>query len=130
MYLCSGGCHCGQVEFEVELEKAVVAHKCNCSICQRTGYLHLIVAAKQFNLLSDADNLEEYRFHTGVARHLFCKTCGIKSYYVPRSHPDSISVNLRCVEVPEKVKVSIQSFDGQHWTKNYQKIANDRGPTS
>lgn len=125
MHRCSGGCHCGQVKFEVDLPDSVIVNRCNCSICQKSGYLHLIVSADKFNLLSGADNLLEYRFHTGVARHLFCDKCGIKSFYVPRSHPESFSVNLNCVELPDEVQVSIHSFDGRHWSQNHQKILND-----
>jgi hypothetical protein len=124
MHICSGGCHCGRVKFELELPDKVIAHKCNCSICKKSGYLHLIVSLNRFNLLSGADSLVEYRFHTGVARHLFCGTCGIKSYYVPRSHPESFSVNLNCIDLPDEVGVAIQSFDGRNWTKNHEKIIN------
>lgn len=122
MYKCSGGCHCGQVRFEIDLPGSVTVNRCNCSICQKSGYVHLIVSVDQFNLLSGANHLVEYRFHTGVAKHLFCNKCGIKSFYVPRSHPDAFSVNLNCVDLPEEIEVSIQSFDGRNWSRNIQKI--------
>ena len=130
MYKCSGGCHCGQVRFEIDLPGSVTVNRCNCSICQKSGYVHLIVSVDQFNLLSGANHLVEYRFHTGVAKHLFCNKCGIKSFYVPRSHPDAFSVNLNCVDLPEEIEVSIQSFDGRNWSRNLQKIlihSNDAG---
>jgi hypothetical protein len=114
----SGGCHCGSVRFEVELPNEVTVHRCNCSICSKSGYLHLIVPADRFHLLSGQESLVEYRFHTGVARHLFCGTCGIKSYYVPRSHPDSFSVNLNCVDLKGEVSVTIEAFDGQNWSRS------------
>lgn len=122
MQTCSGGCHCGRVRFEIELPDELIVHKCNCSICEKSGHVHLTVPSERFTLLSGQENLVEYRFHTGVARHLFCGTCGIKSYYVPRSHPDSFSVNLNCVELPDDVRVEIRSFDGQNWSKNVAKI--------
>lgn len=122
MQTFAGGCHCGSVRFEIELPGEMVVHRCNCSICQKSGYIHLIVPSERFTLLSGQKNLVEYRFHTGVARHLFCGTCGIKSYYVPRSHPDSYSVNLNCVELTDDVRVEIREFDGQNWSKNAAKI--------
>ena len=130
MQTYSGGCHCGSVRFEIELPGELSVHKCNCSICRKSGYLHLIVPSEKFTLLSGQESLVEYRFHTGVARHLFCGTCGIKSYYVPRSHPDSFSVNLNCVDLDDRVRVEIKSFDGRNWSRNIEKIVdgeNDSG---
>ena len=118
MVTCSGGCHCGRVKFDIRIPENVVVHRCNCSICQKSAYLHLIVAADHFKLLSGEEDLVDYRFHTGVARHLFCGHCGIKSFYIPRSHPDSFSVNLNCVNLPEAVDVSIEAFDGRNWSEN------------
>jgi hypothetical protein len=90
-----GGCHCGRVRFEVDAPAAIEVLDCDCSICRMTGYLHLIVAKPEFRLLRGADELTSYQFGTRTARHLFCKHCGVKSFYVPRSHPDGISVNAR-----------------------------------
>ena len=118
MHTCSGGCHCGRVNFEVEIPDEIVVHRCSCSICQKSAYLHLIVTADRFNLLSGEESLVDYRFHTGVARHLFCGVCGIKSFYVPRSHPDSFSVNLNCVDLPDELDVKIEVFDGRNWSEN------------
>ena len=118
MHTCSGGCHCGRVNFEVEIPDEIVVHRCSCSICQKSAYLHLIVTADRFNLLSGEESLVDYRFHTGVARHLFCGVCGIKSFYVPRSHPDSFSVNLNCVDLPDELDVKIEIFDGRNWSEN------------
>jgi hypothetical protein len=126
MIKCEGGCHCGQVRFEIELPEAVTVDRCNCSICEKSGYLHLIVPAEQFRLLSGEDELVEYRFNSGIARHLFCGKCGIKSFYVPRSHPDAYSVNFRCVQTPKQVSVTFQSFDGKNWERNVEKIAGAR----
>lgn len=128
MHTCSGGCHCGRVRFEIEVADKVTVYRCNCSICRKTGYLHLIVGAERFSLLEGKNSLVEYQFHTGVARHLFCGTCGIKSFYVPRSHPDSFSVNLNCVELPEDVELSLEDFDGRNWSENRSKITGSRNP--
>jgi hypothetical protein len=91
----SGGCHCGRVRFRVTADLSRVT-VCNCSICNKKGFLHLIVAPEQFELLSGADALTTYRFNTGTAKHTFCSTCGIHAFYVPRSDPDKIDVNVRC----------------------------------
>jgi len=88
---------------------------CNCSICSKCGYLHLIVKAEDFVLVSGRDALTTYTFNTGVAKHYFCSHCGIKSFYVPRSHPDGVSVNARCIDGDTVVSMSITPFDGQHW---------------
>jgi hypothetical protein len=110
-----GGCHCGRVAFEVDAPADVRVLDCNCSICRMTGYLHLIVPKTDFRLVSGEGDLTEYRFNTGVARHYFCRHCGIKSFYTPRSHPDKVSVHLRCV-VPDTVaSVETVPFDGAHW---------------
>jgi len=122
MYTCSGGCHCGLVRFTVEIPERVTVHRCNCSICKKSGHLHLIVPVERFKLLRGEENLVEYRFHTGVARHLFCGTCGIKSFYVPRSHPDGYSVNLNCIDLPDEVDVAIEDFDGRHWSDNREQL--------
>ena len=122
MHQCSGGCHCGNVRFAIEIPDKIAVHRCNCSICRKSGYLHLIVAANRFKLLKGEDSLVDYRFHTGVARHLFCRVCGIKSFYVPRSHPDSYSVNLNCLDLPDGIDVTIEDFDGRNWSKNREKL--------
>jgi hypothetical protein len=111
----TGGCHCGRVRFEVDAPEEIEAVDCNCSICRRFGYLHLIVDGDRFRLLSGGDALSEYRFNTGTARHLFCSVCGVKSFYVPRSHPDGWSVNVRCLDSATVKNVVMRPFDGAHW---------------
>ena len=106
-----GGCHCGRVRFEVDAPAAVDALDCNCSICRMTGFLHLIVPAARFRLLDGEDALTEYRFNTGAARHLFCGHCGVKAFYVPRSHPDGYSVNVRCLDAGTVERVMVTPFD-------------------
>jgi hypothetical protein len=110
-----GGCHCGMVRFKIEVPTAVTLLDCNCSICAMTGYLHLIVEAFSFQLERGADQLSEYRFNTGAAQHLFCATCGIKSFYVPRSHPGSYSVNWRALDDHQGVTATTIHYDGQQW---------------
>jgi hypothetical protein len=106
-----GGCHCHRVRFEIDAPAAIDALDCNCSICRMTGFLHLIVPATRFRLLSGEQELVEYTFNTGTARHLFCRHCGVKSFYVPRSHPDGYSVNVRCIDAGTIERVTITPFD-------------------
>jgi hypothetical protein len=110
----SGGCHCGAVRFTAKLPNAPVpALDCNCSVCSMTGFLHVMVPHEGFELLTGRDALNCYRFGTGAAEHLFCSTCGVKSFYQPRSHPDCWSLNANCFDVP--VELSIEKFDGRRW---------------
>jgi hypothetical protein len=115
----AGGCHCGRVRFEVWAPAALRVSDCNCSICKKSGYLHLIVPSKHFKLLSGSEFLTTYQFNTGTARHLFCSVCGIKSFYVPRSHPDGFSVNARCLDEGTVEALTITAFDGKNWEKQY-----------
>src|SRR3546814_2822495 len=102
-----GGCHCGLVHFEADLPSAdVEVLDCNCSICAMTGYLHLIVSESAFRLTDGKSETTSYRFGSGKARHIFCATCGIKSFYRPRSHPQGISVNLRCLDADHGLNVT------------------------
>jgi len=111
----TGGCHCGAVRFEVDTPSHLEVRECNCSICHRVGFLHLIVAFDDFRLLTPRDALTTYTFNTGVARHTFCSTCGVKAFYVPRSHPDCYSVNARCLDGVELADLAISPFDGRNW---------------
>ena len=113
-----GGCHCGAVRFELRAPSRVTVQRCNCSICTRSGFEHLIVPAADFTLCSGAEQLTMYTFNTGVARHLFCKVCGIKSFYVPRSNPDGYSVNLRCIDAGTIEQVRYEDFDGAQWEQH------------
>jgi len=106
-----GGCHCGRVAFEVDAPARLTVSDCNCSICRMSGYQHLIVPRARFRLLQGADSLTEYRFNTGVARHLFCRHCGVKSFYVPRSNPDGYSVNARCLDPATIEHIDVEIFD-------------------
>jgi hypothetical protein len=110
----TGGCHCGRVRFRVTANLDRVS-ECNCSMCAKKGFLHLIVPPEQFELLSGKDDLTTYAFNTRVAKHTFCRHCGIHSFYVPRSDPDKIDVNVRCLDGVDPAKLKISSFDGRNW---------------
>jgi hypothetical protein len=122
MQTLTGSCHCGRVQFEVIVPEEIVVQECNCSICSRSGYLHLIVPQSRFTLLQGEENLTRYTFDTHDAKHLFCKTCGIKSFYIPRSHPDGYSVNLRCLEQTRFRKITLEFFDGKNWEQNIHRL--------
>lgn len=111
----TGGCHCGAVRFEVLAPDEIEAKECTCSMCTKSGYLHLHVDKERFRLLSGADTLTTYTFNTGTAKHHFCSVCGIKSFYVPRSKPDGYSVNVRCLDEGQVTVTRIAVFDGKHW---------------
>jgi len=111
----AGACHCGRVRIEVLAPRDLELLECNCSMCARSAYLHLIVDAAGFRLLAGGGDLTEYRFGTGVARHRYCRHCGVKPFYVPRSHPDGFSVNARCLDPATIDSTTIRPFDGQNW---------------
>lgn len=119
----TGGCHCGAVIFECDAPVAVTVHECNCSMCAKTGFLHLIVPASRFRLLKGQGVLTTYTFNTGVAQHRFCKICGVKSFYIPRSNPDGYSVNLRCLDQSTFESITVEPFDGQNWEAHGPKLA-------
>lgn len=109
-----GGCHCRAVRFRAEVPQQVALSCCNCSICSASGFLHLFVPHGDFVLETDKAAMTSYRFGTGAAEHLFCSTCGIKSFYQPRSHPDCWSINFNCLDEGHGLSTSIDSFDGRH----------------
>lgn len=117
----TGGCHCGAVRFEVRasLDEVLV---CNCSICTKKGWLHVIVDGAQFTLRAGAKAQSTYRFGTKTAQHHFCATCGVASFYIPRSHPDGVSVNARCLDGVDLGTLNVVPFDGQNWEKNVASI--------
>ena len=112
----SGGCHCGAVRFSCEAPAEIEVVECNCSICRMSGYRHLVVPKPRFTLLSGADELSSYRFGSGVAEHLFCTICGIKSFYVPRSAPDCVSVNVNCLKRGTVTGETVIPLDGATWS--------------
>lgn len=111
-----GGCHCAAVQFEFEAPDRVDVTDCNCSLCAMTGYEHVFVALDAVRFLSGREDLVSYQFGSKTADHLFCRTCGIKPIYRPRSHPTCWSINARCVE---GLKIARRvAFDGQNWDQN------------
>ncbi|MDM7861244.1 GFA family protein [Alteromonas sp. ASW11-36] len=118
----TGGCHCGKVRFSVELPDEIEVEDCNCSVCSKFGFLHVIVPKSAFTLLDGDNELTEYRFNSGVAKHYFCATCGVKSFYIPRSNPDGVDVNLRCLD-NRPPAVRVVPFDGQNWEQNAHTLA-------
>ena len=119
MMVHKGGCHCGRVRFEVDAPATLTVVECNCSMCAKGGFLHLIVPAARFRLVRGAESLTAYTFNTHTAKHLFCKVCGIKSFYVPRSHPDGFSVNARCLDEGTVEALVVEPIDGRHWEEQY-----------
>lgn len=119
----AGGCHCGGVRFEVALPEVVEAQDCNCSMCGMTGFIHVIVQESRFRLLAGGELLTTYAFNTGVARHLFCAVCGVKSFYRPRSNPDGWSVNARCLDDLEALRIAVTPFDGRNWERHGADLA-------
>ncbi len=109
-----GSCHCGAICFEVEAPENIEAEDCNCSICSKSGFLHMIVPKSSFKLLSGKEQIKIYTFNTGVAKHTFCKVCGIKPFYTPRSNPDGVDINVRCLDAEPK-SIKVVKFDGQNW---------------
>lgn len=110
----AGGCQCGLVRFEV-LADLANATSCNCSICRKKGFIHLIVKPSELELLTGADALVSYRFNTGVAEHKFCRRCGIHPFYTPRSDPDKVDVNVRCLDGVDLGELELLPFDGRDW---------------
>lgn len=119
----TGGCHCGRVRFDVDAPAMLSADECDCSICKKSGYLHLLVPAERFRLLQGEDSLHTYTFNTGVAKHYFCRHCGIKSFYIPRSHPHGVSVNARCIDSDTIESITVTPFDGQNWEQNVSTLS-------
>jgi len=113
----TGGCHCGRVRFKVTADLAGITD-CNCSICTKKGFLHLIVPPAQFELLSGAADLTTYQFNTNTAKHTFCKVCGVHPFYVPRSDPDKIDVNVRCLDDVDVAAIKPHTFDGKNWEQS------------
>lgn len=109
-----GGCHCGTVIFEVDAPAVIDALDCNCSICSKSGFLHLIVPQARFRLLRGEDALTDYRFGTGIAVHRFCRHCGIKSFYIPRSNPDGVDINVRCLDQSTIAELRVSLFDDRN----------------
>lgn len=117
-----GSCHCQAIKFTIEAPEQVEVERCNCSICSKAGFLHLIIPLQHFSLDSGSEALSNYRFNTGVANHTFCKICGIKPFYTPRSNPDGIDINVNCLDT-KPPHITIVEFDGQNWERHAHTLA-------
>ena len=121
--MLDGGCHCGAVRFRVTVDDGQPIIDCNCSICTKKGILHFIVPAERFALVQGEGAVATYTFNTGVAKHLFCRTCGIHPFYRPRSHPDGWDVNVRCLDDTSVLaRFPRVTFDGRHWEAHVAEI--------
>ena len=118
-----GACHCGAVRFTVLAPPEVIVEDCNCSMCRKAGYLHLLVPAAHLTVEAGADAFITYTFNAGIARHTFCRHCGVKAFYVPRSNPDGYSVNLRCLDSEGFDSIQLEAFDGRHWEQHAARLA-------
>ena len=119
-----GGCHCGAVRWEVALPDTIDVEDCNCSICRMSRNAHIIVPGSRFRFLKGEETLSRYTFNTGVAQHLFCPVCGVKSVYIPRSNPDGYGVTWRCLDDPyDFTSIREESFDGVNWEANAGTLA-------
>jgi len=117
------------VRYEVEAGETLECEECNCSICAKSGYLHLIVPKSRFHLLAGEEYLTTYTFNTGVAQHFFCRACGVKPFYIPRSNPDGYDINVRTLDtVPAHIE--IEPFDGRNWEQHAHKLADKSRETS
>jgi hypothetical protein len=126
-----GGCHCGAVRFRVTSE-AREAISCNCSICTMKAFVHLIVPEAAFELVRGEEVLATYRFNTGVAKHHFCRVCGVHPFYRPRSHPDHVDVNVNCLDDEvARTRFAVAPFDGRNWEQNIDELTSrGRRPSS
>ncbi|XP_063152169.1 centromere protein V [Candoia aspera] len=113
----TGGCHCGAVRFEVWASDNLHVFDCNCSICVKKQNRHFIVPASHFKLLKGADSLSTYTFNTHCAQHTFCKTCGVQSFYTPRSNPDGYGIAPHCLDEGTITKITVEPINGKEWEK-------------
>jgi hypothetical protein len=116
-----GGCHCGAVRFRVEVSDHEAIH-CNCSMCDKKGFLHLIVPESRFHISQGHEALTVYTFNTHTAKHMFCKTCGTQAFYRPRSHPDAWDINVHCLDGDAPSRFRSVPFDGRNWEANVESI--------
>ncbi len=128
MALHKAGCHCGAVAFEFHAPAAMSVTICDCSMCSMSGYKHVFVPQEDVRFLSGQDNLSVYTFNTHAAKHMFCKTCGIKPLYIPRSHPDSYSLNLNCIASGTLQISETIAFGGGNWEENIASLKRRTDP--
>ncbi|CAB3398448.1 unnamed protein product [Caenorhabditis bovis] len=115
-----GSCHCGTVKWKVRAPEVVDAIQCNCSICKKKQNHHFIIKLDRFELLEGADNIATYTFNSGQAKHTFCKTCGVQSFYYPRSNPNDIAIMPHCIDGDTLKSINWTNFDGRNWEKTME----------
>ena len=108
----TGSCHCGSIKFEIDsdLEKIV---QCNCSICIKRNAKMIMISKENFKLLEGSENLSLYQFNTEIAKHFFCKKCGIYTHHNRKSDPNGMGVNLGCIDDVDPMKFDVIQFDGK-----------------
>lgn len=97
----TGGCHCGAVRFEADIDLAAGTGRCNCSICMKTRNWSAIIKPGAFRLLSRPEELIEYSFGTGAGQYRFCRRCGVHSFstgYVADIGGEFVSVRVNCLD--------------------------------
>lgn len=111
-----GGCHCGSVRFRIEADLSQLT-RCTCSMCTKKGMLGCYVPAQQFHLLQGESELTLYQFNTRVAKHFFCRNCGIHAFMNPRSNPRAFAINARCLDNfdLDARQYETKVFDGRNW---------------
>ena len=109
---CRGSCHCGAVTFEIDTDFPELT-TCDCSICGRKNALMVKVHEDDFRLLTGADQITEYRFHTRTARHFFCQVCGIYPFHRKRVTPDFVGVNVFCLDDFEPTGIPVRATVGR-----------------
>ncbi|WKY11227.1 hypothetical protein Q1695_003078 [Nippostrongylus brasiliensis] len=118
-----GSCHCQAVKWELRAPAILNCIECNCSICKKKSNTHVIVVRDRFKLVQGEDNLTTYTFNTHKAKHMFCRTCGVQSFYVPRSNPDCVGIMPHCIDSPTVKELHLSTFDGQNWEEEMLKKA-------
>ncbi len=99
METVTGKCHCGAVEFEVSLENGLEdLRRCNCSLCRRKGAVMAGVPIEHLRVTKGAENLSLYQWNTNIAKHYFCRTCGIYTHHQRRSAPGEYGFNVGCLD--------------------------------
>ncbi len=93
----SASCHCGNVKLTLETDLKIVK-QCNCSICKRKNAKMNILPKDAIISISGEENLSTYQFGTNVAKHYFCKNCGIYTHHQRKSDPNGIGVNIGCID--------------------------------
>lgn len=115
-------CHCGSVTVDVFAPLPRRVYDCNCSICSMKGYLHWFVPRDRVRVRAADAALSTYTFNTHRAKHHFCRICGVAPFYVARSHPDSIDVNVRCIDGVDLSALEIEPFDGRNWEEAVERL--------